>query len=196
MKPVSPKIVVANAAEADRVISTVVLAFSNDPFVRWMMPGPEQYLNYFAAAVRFFAGAAFDHASVYRTDDYRSVALWMPPGVHPENEPLVELMQSALGEDVQEDAFSVFGMMGETHPEKDHWYLPMIGVDPSCQGKGYGSALLERSLQDCDNARLPAYLESTSERNIPLYERYGFSVTSELRSGGSPPVWPMLRAAR
>jgi ribosomal protein S18 acetylase RimI-like enzyme len=182
--------------DAERSIATIVTAFSSDPFVRWMLPEPTQYLTYFADAVRLFAGGAFQSESAYRSDDFMAAALWLPPGVHPDEEPLSELMQAALPEDVQPDAFGVLEQMGNSHPEGDHWYLPMIGVDPARQGMGYGSALLAHSLEACDASHLPAYLESTSPRNIPLYERYGFKLTGEIQVGSSPPIWPMLREAR
>jgi hypothetical protein len=52
-------------------------------------------------------------------------------------------------------------------------------------------------LEQCDTEGLPAYLESSKEKNIPLYERYGFKVTDELRLvKGGPPLWPMWREPR
>jgi GNAT superfamily N-acetyltransferase len=64
------------------------------------------------------------------------------------------------------------------------------------QGKGVGSTLLAHELAQCDEQHLPACLESSNERNIPLYERFGCTVLTELGAGGSPGLWPMLRAAR
>jgi ribosomal protein S18 acetylase RimI-like enzyme len=72
----------------------------------------------------------------------------------------------------------------------------VIGVDPTCQGMGYGSALLAYALEVCDRDHLPAYLESSNPRNIPLYERFGFEVQGEIQVATSPPIAPMLRAAR
>ena len=49
-------------------------------------------------------------------------------------------------------------------------------------------------LARCDAARLPAYLESSKERNVPFYERHGFRVTGELTiPGGGPTLWLMWR---
>ncbi len=44
---------------------------------------------------------------------------------------------------------------------------------------------------------MPAYLESSKERNVPLYRRFGFEVIEEHRSKvGSPPIWRMWREPR
>jgi ribosomal protein S18 acetylase RimI-like enzyme len=92
-----------------------------------------------------------------------------------------------------QDAFTFMGRMGEHHPTEPHWYLPYIGVDPTRQGQGHGSALLERGLSRCARDGLPAYLEASSPRNRALYERHGFQAFAEIQVADSPPLWPMWR---
>jgi ribosomal protein S18 acetylase RimI-like enzyme len=86
--------------------------------------------------------------------------------------------------------------MDRYHPKEPHWYLAMIGVDPSRQGQGLGAALLKATLAQVDEQGLPAYLESSNPANLPLYERHGFEVQGEIRPGDGPPIIPMLRPAR
>jgi GNAT superfamily N-acetyltransferase len=83
--------------------------------------------------------------------------------------------------------------MDRYHPAEPHWFLPLLAVDPSHQGKGYGSALLQPVLERCDREKQLAYLESSNPRNIPLYERHRFEVLGAIQSGSSPTVVPMLR---
>lgn len=86
--------------------------------------------------------------------------------------------------------------MAAFHPEEPHWYLAMIGVDPSRQGRGLGSALLKAALRVVDEAGAPAYLESSNPRNTPLYERFGFQVMGKVAPGDFPGLEPMWRPAR
>jgi GNAT superfamily N-acetyltransferase len=80
------------------------------------------------------------------------------------------------------------------HPAAPHWYLQVLGTEPAEHGRGIGSALMAPVLERCDDEGVPAYLESSKERNIPYYERHGFRVTGELDlPKGGPPVWPMWR---
>jgi GNAT superfamily N-acetyltransferase len=83
------------------------------------------------------------------------------------------------------------------HPRGRHRYLFIMGVDPTCQGRGYGSELLKHTLDDCDRSVTPAYLEATCARNIALYTRHGFVPTVEFPcAGGGPTLTGMWREAR
>jgi ribosomal protein S18 acetylase RimI-like enzyme len=92
--------------------------------------------------------------------------------------------------------FGVFEQMAAFHPKEPHWYLPLIGTDPAKQGNGHGSALLLHALAICDREKLPAYLEASSPRNIPLYRRHGFESLGSIQVGNSPVITPMLRQPR
>jgi GNAT superfamily N-acetyltransferase len=183
----------ATAAEEDPTIAVVVLAFSADPPARWGYPDPQQYLRHFPHFVKAFGGQAFIHGSAYYVDGYAGAALWLPPAVHPDEDALIALVQRTVSKPVQKDVFAILEQMGHYHPREPHWYLPLMGVDPPHQGKGYGSALLRHALIPCDRDHMLAYLESSNPKNIPLYERHGFELLGTLQVGTSPPIFPMLR---
>lgn len=109
---------------------------------------------------------------------------------------MAAIVMDTMSETQQSQIFTLMEQMGQYHPHEPHWYLPLIGVQPSKQGNGYGSALLRASLARSDADGAPAYLEATSERNVPLYERHGFVRLGTIRAGSSPPLVPMLRESR
>ena len=77
--------------------------------------------------------------------------------------------------------------MEKRHPQdRSHWYLFILGTEPAAQGQGLGSALLAQMLARVDADGMPAYLESSSERNLALYGRHGFEVTGEVVDPGRP----------
>ena len=122
--------------------------------------------------------------------------MWLPPNVHPDETALGTLIEGTVLPDKQGDVGAVMEQMAGVHPSEPHWYLPLIGVDPLYQGRGLGDALMAHALRRCDADHLPAYLESTNPRNISLYERHGFKAIGRIQVGMSPPLVPMLRAAR
>ena len=86
--------------------------------------------------------------------------------------------------------------MQAVHPEEPHWYLAIIGSDPTVRGSGCGHALMRSRLDRCDAEHAPAYLESSNPDNIPYYNRFGFEVTGEIVMPDGPTLWPMWRQPR
>jgi GNAT superfamily N-acetyltransferase len=192
----SPVVRVVTEADEAAAVDTVVLAFAADPMTRWCWPDGRQYLASMPAFTRAFGGRAFAHQAAHCTDDYAGAALWLPPGVHPDDDALRELLERTALPALLADLHVMFERMATFHPVEPHWYLPLIGVDPAHQGKGCGAALLSYALAQCDRDRLPAYLESTNPRNVSLYKRHGFEELGTIQVGHSPPLVPMLRRAR
>ena len=187
---------VASASEDERVYAVLELAFITDPVSRWVWPDPHTYLTHFVPLARAFGGRAFEEGTAHVAGDFAGAALWLPPGVHPDEEAMGALMAATVPDASQAEFFGVFEQMGAYHPTEPHWYLPMIGIDPVHQGRGIGSALLARALEACDRDHLPAYLESSNPKNVPLYQKHGFEVVAELQAGRSPTIYPMLRKSR
>jgi ribosomal protein S18 acetylase RimI-like enzyme len=80
------------------------------------------------------------------------------------------------------------------HPHEPHWYLASLGTAVDVQGKGVGSALMDVVTAHCDREGLPAYLESSKERNVPFYRRHGFEVVKEVAlPANGPHMWTMWR---
>ncbi len=190
------KIKTATASDEASVIAVMLLAFGTDPAARWTWPDPQRYLEHFPKFVETLGGKAIAHGGAYCIDGYAGAALWLPPGVGPEEEKLTELFHRTAHEPSKKDALAVFEQMGSYHPQEPHWFLPFIGVDPSRQGEGYGAALLRHGLIPCDRDGTLAYLESSNPKNIPLYERHGFELLGTIQVGASPPIFPMLRKPR
>lgn len=62
----------------------------------------------------------------------------------------------------------------------EHWHLSPIGVSPSAQGQGIGSALLKEGLERIDTLGESCYLETQSPDAARLYARFGFALLTEM----------------
>lgn len=82
--------------------------------------------------------------------------------------------------------------LGKHHPQEPHYYLELLGVEPTQQGLGFGSRLLQQLTGQADAEGVGCYLETTKPRNVPFYQRFGFQVTKELDVIGVH-VWLMWR---
>lgn len=191
-----PKVKTADPSERQSLVDTLRLGFSADPFLRWLWPRSDQFMD--ATSRMFDANAAqsVDLGTAYTTESFEGVALWLQPGEETDEDIMKEIMATTTSEDIRDDMSAVFKELEEAHPKYPCWYLPVIGVDPAHQGKGFGAALMKHALQRCDEDGLPAYLESSNPRNMTLYQRHGFEATGRIQVGASPPIHPMLREPR
>ena len=192
----NPAIIAAPAEQSARVLGVLTLAFASDPATRWLFPEPENFLRHFPTFARALGGAALPNGTAFVAADYSATALWLAPGVEPDEQALGTLIEECVAPEKQADMAGVLDQMVRYHPQEPHWYLPFIGVEPIRQSNGLGGALLAAQLAKCDAARLPAYLESTNPRNRPLYQRHGFEALAEIKVGTCPPIVPMLRKPR
>ena len=123
------------------------------------------------------------------------ILLASPPGLFPLDPPsLLVHLRSVLGQGLRVSTRwgVVYRALEDVHPLEPHWYLSLLGVDPSHQGQGLGRALLTHFLGRVDRDRMPSYLETDRPENVAFYARAGFAVRCELRVLGAP-VWCMLR---
>ncbi len=183
----------ATTADAERCLAVLTLAFSGDPPCRWTWPDPRQYLEGFPRFAQAFGGGAIEHGTANYYEGFSGVALWLPPGVAPDEASLMSVIEDTVAATRRDAMFSMFEQMDAFHPREAHWHLPLVGVDPAHQRKGIGAALLRQVLNACDRQKVLAYLEATSPLNVPLYERHGFEALGSIQVAHAPPVVPMLR---
>lgn len=186
------------AAEIAPVARSLARAFEDDPHFSWIIRDPRTRLDRlergFAAFIRRI-WLAPDEGFVH--DQLAGAALWMPPGTWHVGL-LAQLRVApptvrALRGDTPR-LLRALNFIERNHPHERHWYLPIIGVAPEWQGRGFGAALLKPILERCDRERTPAYLEASTPRNRALYERHGFEVTEECTyAEDAPLMWRMWR---
>jgi GNAT superfamily N-acetyltransferase len=190
-----PEVKSVDANMQASAISTIVLGFAADPMVRLTWPDPSEYLRVMPRFVKAFGGRAFEHGTAYITEGARAAALWLPPGVEPDEAAMGAVLEGALRPEIAGDVGTILKGMAEHHPREPHWYLPLVAADPNWIGQGLGALLMKHALRRCDEEGVAAYLESTNPRNLSLYERHGFRIMGKIQSGSSPVMTPMLRPA-
>ena len=190
---VSDQIRTATWADEKPIAALVGLAFATDPYVRWLLPDPYNYLRSNEMYVRQFSGPAFNNSSAFVIGNMYGAALWLPPGVKADSRPPAALNDEFIDPDVLDDLARLIEKSSAYRPLEPHWYLKFIAVDPVKRGRGYGATLMSHALKISDRDKLPAYLESTNAANLSLYKRHGFKLLVELQVGQSPARYPMLR---
>jgi ribosomal protein S18 acetylase RimI-like enzyme len=186
----------ATLADTPRLAQTLASAFQDDPVIAWIFPDQRRRRAVLRAFMELrLRNLAFPHDQVWTTTDETAAAVWIPPPGRwqlplPQRLRLLPALVRFLG---LRTASILAGLerMEARHPQdRAHWYLFILGTEQAAQGRGLGSALLAHMLARVDADQMPAYLESSSERNLALYGRHGFEVTSEVVIPGGPTIWP------
>jgi len=187
----------ASLVSASRVLGR---AFRDNPINRAVLPGRSARGRCRAnsASMRAQLASALQGGLVLGAcegDSLCGALIAVPPGRHPLHLPPLALRLRAFlaqGPRATGRLSRVFDALQAVHPERSHWYLSIVGVDPSRSGRGIGSALLRALLAHVAESPAPVYLETDEPRNLPFYDRFGFSAVGELRVLGVH-VWRMER---
>ena len=174
-------------------------AFHDDPAWVWLIPDAARRARLLPWLFRI--GFDVTAADVYSTEGIvRGASRWLPPGRPPMRiGPTLKAFATTpfrLGAALT--PFLAYGRAVEamrTDAMADpHWYLAGIGVEPSAQGRGIGTALLEPGVTAAAAAGVPAVLLTNNEANIAFYEKNGFHVVREGRTPEKgPKAWAMVR---
>lgn len=194
----------AGAADVPAAAAVLAAAFADDPVLGWLTPvvgeRRRRLARLFAAEIRHhhLAGGGVEVA-VDGDGVVRGAAVWDPPGrwrwTRREQLRAAPAIARALGS-YRKRGTVMDRSLGAVHPDRPHWYLATIGVDPAARGGGFGSALLRSRLQRADARAVPAYLESSKQENLPIYARFGFTETGRVDLPGGPSLWTMWREPR
>ena len=189
-----------HAGDLETLVVTLSDSFSTDPMLNWVIPPIQLYPDYFRLLLN---EVYLPRGMIHLEEETRATALWLPPEERFQMAPRLSLLKLALRL-IANDGLRALGrirqqgLVFEKHlPAEPHYYLQFLGCRVQFQGNGVGSALLKHGTQICDEQGIPAYLESSNQLNVPLYERHGFTVLAEeTLSNGGPRAWFMWRDPR
>ncbi|MBN1216307.1 MAG: GNAT family N-acetyltransferase [Candidatus Lokiarchaeota archaeon] len=91
----------------------------------------------------------------------------------------------------------VFKPMREDKKKLDidpYIYVGILGVLRKYQGQGFGGKLLRALIEKSENEGKAIYLETETEENVKMYEKFGFNVIKEITLPILElPMWEMVR---
>lgn len=192
----------ATSEDVPPLNAALARAFDDDPLLNWMAAQDDHRTRRIGDAMNIsLQHLSMPHGEVYTTDGIHGGALWAPPGKWKmgllQQLMLVPAMAKVTTWKRMWPVMGGINAIEKKHPQEPHFYLFVLGTDTAHQGRGVGTQLLAPVLERCDREGIPAYLESSKEKNLPLYERNGFKVTGVFQvPNGGPPIWFMWRDAQ
>lgn len=182
--------------DVPRAVRTLGAAFADYPATRHTVDAERHEERVTELQELFLTRVGLGIGRVWVADDGDAVAVWTTPdsteagAVFAELGPrLAELAGSRLA------AHQEMESLLEPHrPKEPAWFLATVGVAPGRQGHGLGSAVVKPGIEEAARAGVPAYLETSDARNLPFYQRLGFTVTADVPlPGDGPRTWCLTR---
>lgn len=186
------------AADLDAVTAMLVRAFDDDPWMNYLATQDARRVERLRFWLRRGLEQSVPLGESYMTGGGEGVALFIPPDQPPQRGLRADLRFWGVLYRVAgpRRMFSVRrgmrAMRRDPRPER-HAGLRYLAVDPGAQGRGLAGALLRPYLDRCDREGLPVGLHCTKERNVALYEHFGFTVTQVMSIPNGPRMWDMWR---
>jgi ribosomal protein S18 acetylase RimI-like enzyme len=180
-------------------------AFHDDPYYTYIIPDVGRRANIMTWLFERILRYGMLYGSVYTTPSVEASAIWLGP-----QNPIINwigairtgLFQLALKmKRAEYRRIQLLDKAGDRLHKLvlpgPHWYLLILGVDPTHQGQGMGGALLQPVLEAADRDHLACFLDTNNEKNLLFYERHGFKVVGQEQPDPlGPYVWVMLREPR
>lgn len=148
----------------------------------------------FTSCFRFFLEAGLQLGLVTEAEGASGAAVWIPPhrfeswAEHPWNQPRIR----ALADDDGHRYDEFWEWVENRSPSTPLWQLDSIAVDPGHQGGGVGGALILEGQERARAEGVGAFLSTGTERNVSIYERFGFRVIDDADAPhAGPRIWFM-----
>lgn len=185
--------------EADVASDLVSAAFVADPILRWVFDDDERWAGVGRAFVDRLVEVRMDGGEAWLVEraraDPAAVSLWDPPGgIYASRPGLWAEFNGHLtpAEAVRLEAYD--SLADAAQPSEAHWYLGVLAVTPTLQGRGYARQVVTPILDSADRTQTPVTLETATPLNLAIYARLGFEVRTEFElPEGGPHVWLLER---
>ncbi len=204
----TPSIRGLRADEVEAAVEMLARAFHDDPgaLITEPDPGlrPAALRALFAPVVRWAVPFGQVAAAVDGDGGVVGIATFVPPGHEAPTEEEIVAAGQLEAEAAVPAAAARMGPMVEFIEAQHaavmsgpHWRLEFFGVEPSLQGTGLGSRLIETGHAAADAAGETVWLETFTEWNVRWYEARGYRVACEaIVPGSSFTLWGMIREPR
>lgn len=185
---------------ASKVISK---AFYNDPLMVYLFPDPGSRKNKLSLMMELLLRVGIKYGIVHLSSQkLEGVSIWLPSN-NVKITTWMGLLNGGIsyffkvGRKTVKKQNSLYSYTFSTHKRlvpSQYWYLSIIAVNPSYQGKGISRMLLNSMFEQIDKQNLPCFLDTNNEKNIPIYKHFGFKILKEYEISDTNVInWAMVR---
>ena len=115
----------AKSGDKKKVLSTACLAFSADPFMRWIMPEGQSYLDKYRELIEIYCcEKSLQYSTTFMVESFAGTAIWLPPGVFGDGQKISDWISENVLPEKLETLEEVLNEMEKYYPKDNRsWYL-------------------------------------------------------------------------
>lgn len=171
----------ANLTDRPLVVELLALSFEKNLSVNYIVGQDDKRKERIRALMDYSFEICYRFGEVYLSDDRKACALVLYPDKKKATIWLdIKLIFTAIGISGIGKAMKRESLIKAKKLKIPMYYLWFIGVDPLYQHKGIGTQLLQELVTDAGSLNRPVFLETSTVKNLPWYERAGFKVYDTL----------------
>ena len=185
----------------DRITKTLYDAFEEDPFLLWMMGGPQKYKQIGIPLIRTWVRYTTLYGYGLRIQNSSAAVMFRKPGdikmgfSRILRSGMIKT-QSLLGKEGMQRLMSMEKQVNAKRKaimgDQEFLYCWMLGTAPADRGKGCGTTLMTKGFEKYPD--VPCYLETQNEPNRQYYENMGFEEQGRYHMAGTDfPIIFMLK---
>ncbi len=169
--------------DKDLIVDILTKSFETNQSVNYIVKQDEKRLERIRALMDYSFEVCYLFGDVFLSDDRKACALVLYPDKKKTTLKSImldlKLILSCIGIENIKKALNREAMIKKIQPKEAMYYLWFIGVDPAYQGSGIGSELLKEIIEHSRQTERPIYLETSTLKNLPWYEKFDFDIYHE-----------------
>jgi ribosomal protein S18 acetylase RimI-like enzyme len=175
----------ATSSDKSTILDILTKSFDTNKSVNYVVKQDRRRIDRIRNLMHYSFNVCNEFGEVWMSDDNQACALIL----FPDRKKIslrsilwdLKLASSVIGLDRVSAVLKREAMIKANHPKDPIAYLWFIGVNPRLQGKGVGSAFIQEVVKECEGKKRPIYLETSTERNLPFYKKFGFEIFKQLQ---------------
>lgn len=177
------EIIQAQVEDKKNFVSILSEAFFEDPQLRWMLNGNKKgFENRLKSLFNYLFESTLCDGEIYFTKNKKAVAAWQTP---PKFNLSFRLILASIRVIFELGIFTLIKIIKmesiflKLRDKKNTYYLFLLGVSNEERGKGLSSQLIEFQIEKSKSNGYSLFLETSTEKNISIYQKKGFRVFHE-----------------
>jgi ribosomal protein S18 acetylase RimI-like enzyme len=177
----------ATYADNELVVSILSRSFDDNKSVNYIVKQDSKRLLRLRRLMEYSFEMCYRFGDIIISDDRKGCALIIMP-----DKKKTTLTTIFLDAKLAFTSIGIFGIkrallrearINKIHPDHPIYYLWFIGVAPEEQSKRVGSMLLKQVIKQSEIRNRPIYLETSTIKNLPWYQKFGFTIFEQIEFG-------------